>query len=219
MNITGCIFDLDGVIVDTAKYHFIAWRRLANELGFDFSEEKNELLKGVSRQQSLDLILEWGGVSLTDEEKQRWMNDKNEWYLEYVRKMGPEEILEGVLPFLDHLEAEKIPFALGSASRNAELVLDLVGLSPRFTAVIDGNKTTKGKPDPEVFQKGASAMGVPPETTIVFEDAQKGIEAARNGGFLAVGIGDANVLQNAHVVLPDLSNQTVQSLTQAMGLA
>lgn len=216
MKIQACIFDLDGVIVDTAKYHFIAWRRLANGLGFDFGEDKNELLKGVSRQQSLDLILEWGGVELSDAEKAQWMHDKNEWYLEYVQNMGAEEILDGVLPFLDHLEAQNIPYALGSASKNAELVLDRIGLSPRFAAIIDGTKTIKGKPDPEVFEKGAAAMGVAAAATIVFEDAQKGIEAARNGGFLAVGIGQSGVLKNAHLVLPDLKGQTIESLTNAM---
>jgi len=130
--IKACIFDLDGVIVDTAKYHFIAWRRLANELGFDFSEKENEKLKGVSRMDSLNLILKWGGVSLSEEEKLEWTDRKNGWYREFILKMEPDEILDGVIPFLDELEAKGIKIALGSSSKNAGTIIEQVGLKDRF---------------------------------------------------------------------------------------
>jgi beta-phosphoglucomutase len=199
-----CIFDLDGVIVDTAKYHFIAWRRLANELGFDFTEAENEQLKGVSRVDSLNLILQWGGVSLTEAEKKDWAARKNAWYLEYIERMTPEEILPGAKDFLDALRQQGIKIALGSASKNARTILRRIGLEETFDAIIDGNQVLHGKPDPEVFLKGAAAVGVQPEDCLVFEDAEKGIEAALNGGMKAVGIGSPEVLHQANWVTPSL---------------
>lgn len=204
--IEACIFDLDGVIVDTAKYHFIAWRRLANELGFDFSEEENEKLKGVSRIDSLNLILQWGGIEMSEDKKQEWATRKNDWYREYILKMGADEMLEGVREFLDQLKANDIKYALGSASKNAGTVMKQIGLENEFQAIIDGTKTTKGKPDPQVFQMGADAMGVAPENCIVFEDAAKGVEAALNGGFYAVGVGKPEHLAKAHMVISGFKN-------------
>ncbi|MFQ5445940.1 MAG: beta-phosphoglucomutase [Saprospiraceae bacterium] len=200
--IKACIFDLDGVLVDTAKYHFRAWRRLANELGFDFTEKENEQLKGVGRMQSLDLILQWGGVVKSVEEKQQLAAMKNEWYIGYIAGMTPGEVLDGVPAFLDELKAKGVKIALGSASKNARAILRQAGLTHYFGAMIDGNKTTKGKPDPQVFQLGAEALGVAPAEAIVFEDAQKGIEAALAGGFWAIGIGAQEDLKEAHAVIP-----------------
>ena len=137
--IKACIFDLDGVIVDTAKYHFKAWRRLANELGFDFSEEANEKLKGVSRAESLNLILEWGGKTVEEEQKAILAQQKNDWYLEFIDKMGPDEILPGVHRFIKRLKKKQIKVVLGSASKNAGVILAKVGLLPLFDVVIDGN--------------------------------------------------------------------------------
>lgn len=210
--VKACIFDLDGVIVDTAKYHFIAWRRLANSLGFDFSEEENEKLKGVSRMESLNLILQWGGVEKTEAEKLALTDLKNGWYREYILKMGPEEILEGVVPFLDHLEGLGIRKAVGSSSKNASTILGQIGLAPRFEAVIDGNRATRSKPDPQVFEMGARAMGLPPGECIVFEDAEKGVDAALAGGFLAVGVGSEENLGHAHCVLPDFIGVSLQNI-------
>lgn len=201
--IKACIFDLDGVIVDTAKYHFIAWRRLANELGFDFSEKENEKLKGVSRMESLNLILKWGGVSLSDEEKLEWTDRKNGWYREFILKMEPDEILDGVLPFLDELEEKGIRIALGSSSKNASTIIEQVGLKDRFEVIIDGTKLSRSKPDPQVFQLGAEAMGLQPEACMVFEDAEKGVDAALAGGFWAVGVGQSENLGHAHYVIPN----------------
>ena len=182
--IKACIFDLDGVICDTAKYHFKAWRKLANELGFDFTEEENEKLKGVSRVESLNLILSWGGFEENDEEVKTAMADKkNAWYLDFITHMSPDETLPGVKNFLDDLKKRKIKIVLGSASKNSVTILERIGLMHYFDAIIDGNKTTRSKPDPEVFLLGAQAIGAEPKECIVFEDAEKGVEAALDGGF------------------------------------
>lgn len=214
--IKACIFDLDGVIVDTAKYHFIAWRRLANELGFDFDESFNENLKGVSRMESLDLILEHGGKTLSDDEKIEWAEQKNIWYREFITKMEPDEILPGVLPFLDQLKEKGILIALGSASKNASTILDRLELSERFQAIIDGNKTTKSKPDPQVFELGAHQLGVQPNQCIVFEDAAKGIEAALAGGFWAIGVGSQQSLSEADIVIENMEALDFDKLIQEL---
>jgi len=214
--IKACIFDLDGVIVDTAKYHFIAWRRLANTLGFDFTEEENEKLKGVSRMESLELILQWGGVEKAEAEKEELAELKNGWYLEYILKMEPDEILEGVIPFLNHLEGQGIRLAVGSSSKNAMAILEQVGLANRFEAIIDGTKTSRTKPDPQVFSLAAEAMGLQPRECIVFEDAEKGIDAALAGGFFAVGVGSEANLGHAHFVLPNFIGFTLQGILDAI---
>jgi len=212
--IKACIFDLDGVIVDTAKYHFTAWKQLANSLGFDFTAEDNEKLKGVSRMDSLNLILEWGGKKVSEDEKLALAEKKNEWYRAYIDKMEADEILEGIVPFLDELQEKNIKIALGSASKNAPRILDQIGLTPIFDAIIDGNVTIKGKPDPEVFLRGAEATGVQPNECIVFEDAAKGVQAALNGGFYAVGIGEPESLGAAHLVLPNLVGMGFEDLVK-----
>ena len=214
--IRACLFDLDGVIVDTAKYHFTAWRRLANELGFDFDEAFNETLKGVSRMKSLELILQEGGVSLPEEEKLEWAARKNEWYLEFVNRMEPDEILEGVLPLLHELRQAGIGIGLGSASKNAMIILERLQIKDLFQTIIDGTKTTRGKPDPQVFQMGAADLGAKPEECIVFEDAPKGVDAALAGGFLAVGIGEAASLGHAHLVIPGFAGQNLESIVNGM---
>lgn len=202
----GIIFDLDGVIVDTAKFHFQAWKRLANELGFDFDEIQNEKLKGVSRRDSLELILGWGGVELSEEEKQKWMTQKNDWYLEFVDAMDQNEIMEGVTPLLAELKFQKIPVALGSASKNSERILKQLDLIDFFDFIIDGNKVKKGKPHPETFLLGAKALGLKPENIVVFEDSEKGVKAAKTGGFKAIGIGSSTNLYEADYVLPGFAN-------------
>lgn len=214
--IKACLFDLDGVIVDTAQYHFIAWRRLANELGFDFSEKDNEKLKGVARMESLDMILSWGGIELSQEEKETWAAKKNEWYRAYLKDMTPDDILEGVMPFLEDLERKNIRIGLGSASKNARTVMEQIQLIERFEVIIDGTKTTRSKPDPQVFQLGAEALAVQPSECIVFEDAASGIEAALNGGFYAVGIGESENLSKAHLVIPNFIGRTFDNIVQAL---
>jgi beta-phosphoglucomutase len=211
-DIKACIFDLDGVIVDTARYHYQAWRRLANSLGFDFTEADNEHLKGVSRAESLRIILSLGGVSLPEAEQEALAAKKNDWYVALISQVGAEELLPGARAFLEALRAAGYKIALGSASKNARTILERTGILPLFDAVIDGNHTTKGKPDPQVFLMGAEALGLPPEACVVFEDAQKGIEAARNGGFPCVGIGDPGTLAQADRVLPGLHAMRVEDL-------
>lgn len=214
--IQACIFDLDGVIVDTAVYHFSAWRRLANELGFDFTEKENEQLKGVSRMDSLDLILQWGGQSLDQPTKLKLATQKNDWYLEFIDQMTASEILPGVIPFLDRLKEKGIKIALGSASKNAEKVLNRTGIIHYFETIIDGNKVEKGKPDPEVFLKGANALEVEPANCIVFEDAERGVEAALRGGFLAVGVGDPQSLGAAHYVISGFEGLQFEDLLREL---
>ncbi|WP_372746219.1 beta-phosphoglucomutase [Lutibacter sp.] len=210
------IFDLDGVIVDTAKYHFLAWRNLANELGFEFTEEHNELLKGVSRVRSLDILLEIGKVELTEAQKQPLLLKKNEEYLSYVYKMTSDEILPGISELLDYLDTKKIPYALGSASKNAPLILDKVGLLKRFTAIVDGNDVSKAKPDPEVFLIGAKKLNKKPEDCIVVEDAIAGIEAANAAKMMSIGIGDAKLLSEATYVLANTSEFTLEFLNKIL---
>ncbi len=210
--IKGFLFDLDGVIVDTAKYHFIAWQALAKKLGFEFTLEDNERLKGVSRMRSLDILLEIGGLSLAEDEKIKLATEKNERYVEYIKKMGPDEILPGVMNFLTESRKAGIKIALGSASKNAMTILDRLGITPFFDAVIDGTKVLAAKPDPEVFLKGAAALKLKPEQCVVFEDAEAGIEAAINAGMKNIGIGTSTTLSKADVVLPGFADETPQSI-------
>ncbi len=210
--IKACLFDLDGVIVDTAVYHYKAWKQLANSLGFDFTEHQNEQLKGVSRVRSLELILGWGGVIKTAEEQHELATLKNTWYVEMISKMTPAEILPGAKQFLEDCRAAGLKIALGSASKNSPLILERTGLTGHFDAVIDGNSVTKAKPDPEVFLKGAEAFGVQPNECVVFEDAVAGIEAAIAGGMKSVGIGEPALLGAANMVISGLDKMTVGML-------
>lgn len=199
--ITACIFDLDGVIVDTADYHFKAWKRLADHLEIDFTEEENEKMKGISRMASLERMLALGDREYSDRDKQKFCATKNTWYLESVAEMDASEILPGVIDLLDHLSSKGIKIALGSASKNARKVLTLTGITDRFQAIVDGNEVANSKPDPEVFLTGAKLLGCNPNETIVFEDSAKGIEAAIAGNFRSVGIGIPENLGHADIVV------------------
>lgn len=199
--IRGLLFDLDGVIVDTAKYHFVAWQRMAAELGIHFSHEENEQLKGISRVESLERILGWGGIALSTEEKHRWMDQKNAWYLECIAQMGPEEILPGVSEFLAEARTQGLSIALGSASKNAVPILERIGLLDAFDAIVDGTVVTASKPNPEVFLEGARRLGLRPEECCVFEDAEAGVEAALAGGMRCIAVGQPDVLGRAHRVI------------------
>ena len=209
--IKGFLFDLDGVIVDTAVFHFQAWRRLAQKLGGDFTEEQNEQLKGVSRVDSLKKIIEWTGATVSDEEFQTLMVEKNEWYLELVQGLGPQDALPGALNFLQTAYDQGIKIALGSASKNAPMILEKLGITPLFTAIIDGNNVVNGKPHPEVFLKGAKALGLEPSECVVFEDSIAGVQAAKTGGMSSVGIGDAGTLQ-ADIHFTALGDTTPEAL-------
>jgi len=204
------IFDLDGVIVDTAKYHYLAWKNLASELGFNFTEEQNEQLKGVSRVRSLEILLNIGKVELSEEKKEELLLKKNNEYLEYVNKMNSDEILPGIVELLDFLEYQKIPFALGSASKNAPLILKKVGLYNKFSAIVDGNDVSKAKPDPEVFLIAAEKLNADPQDCIVIEDALAGIQAANNAGMTSVAIGDKKLLHEADYNLTNTEELSIE---------
>ena len=197
MNKKAFIFDLDGVIVDTAKYHFLAWQKLAQELGIEFTPEHNEELKGVSRVRSLDIILELGNVTASQEDKNKWLHQKNIDYLAYIDKMDDSEILPSVFETLAFIKEKNQFIALGSASKNARPILEKVNLLHFFDAIVDGNDVTNAKPDPEVFLQAAKLVGVSPENCIVFEDSQSGIKAANIANMLSVGIGEQSVLKEA----------------------
>jgi len=215
--IEACLFDLDGVVVDTARYHFIAWKALAEELGFEFTLEDNERLKGVSRMHSLDILLEIGGLNFSEPEKLAMAEKKNTLYVSYIEKMTPEETLPGVENFLQELRTAGIGIALGSASKNAPMILERIQLSGMFDAIVDGNSISEAKPNPEVFLKGAEKLGALPENCVVFEDAIAGIEAAQNANMYSVGIGDPENLGFADLVIPGFDGFTVEKLKRAFG--
>jgi beta-phosphoglucomutase len=213
MPIKGFLFDLDGVVVDTAVYHFEAWKRLANEkLGTDFTHEFNESLKGVSRSESLERILANANITLDDETKQAYATLKNDWYLALVAQMTPADVLPGVKDFFENAQKLGIKIALGSASKNAVPILERIEMLSYFDAIIDGTKVTHSKPNPEVFLKGAEALGLRADECLVFEDAIAGIEAAKRGGMKAIGIGQANVLTEANWVTTTFEGLTIKEL-------
>lgn len=211
-----CIFDLDGVIVDTAKYHYIAWKALARELGFVFTLEDNERLKGVSRMRSLEILLEIGNLQFSDAQKLAMAEKKNAHYVSYIEQMTPDEILPGVQEFLNEIRKKGIKVALGSASKNSPMILHQIDLSNMFDVVVDGNSITEAKPNPEVFLTGAQKLDVAPEHCVVFEDAIAGIEAARNARMYSVGIGDTQTLAMADMVIPGFEGFTLEKLLQVL---
>lgn len=198
------IFDLDGVIVDTAKYHFKAWQKLADSLGILFTPAHNEELKGVSRVRSLEIILELGKINASDTDKEAWLLQKNQDYLSYIANMDETEILPNVRETLQFIKNKAQFIALGSASKNARPILEKVGLLHFFDVIVDGNDVTNAKPDPEVFVRAAKLLGVENHHAIVFEDSVAGIQAANTAGMLSIGIGDEIILKEAKYCFPDL---------------
>jgi beta-phosphoglucomutase len=211
------IFDLDGVIVDTAKYHFLAWQKLANQLGIEFTHEHNEELKGVSRVRSLDLILELGNITASQEDKNKWLLQKNEEYLTYLVDMDEREILPGVLKVLEFLKSKNQHITLGSASKNARPILEKTKTLHFFDAIVDGNDVTNAKPDPEVFLRAAKLVGVANENAIVFEDSVAGIQAANLANMISVGIGDETILNEAKYNFKDFTFIDEAFLSQLIG--
>ena len=205
MNKKAFIFDLDGVIVDTAKYHFLAWQKVAGELGIEFTPEHNEKLKGVSRIRSLDLILELGNTNISQEDKNKWLVQKNEDYLSYLVHMDFSEILPGVMPVLQFLKENNQSIALGSASKNARPILEKTGILGYFDVIVDGNDVTNAKPDPEVFLQAAKGLQMSNNNSIVFEDSVAGIQAANIAGMTSIGIGEASVLNEAQYIFRDFT--------------
>jgi beta-phosphoglucomutase len=202
--IKACIFDLDGVIVDTAKYHYLAWKRLAESLGFNYTEHDNEQLKGVGRMDSLKRLLTIGGITKKEEELEILAAQKNQWYVEYISRLTPAEILPGAIDLLDILKKQKILLAIGSSSKNATTILKCIKIDDKFDSIVDGNRITHAKPDPEVFTKAADDLHVSYSECVVFEDAITGIQAAINAGMKTIGIGEPSVLNKAGMVVPSL---------------
>lgn len=210
--IEGCIFNLDGVIVDTGKYHYQAWRRLANQFGFDFSKEQNEELKGYSRMASLEAILDWGEIYMPEAEKMHWADVKNNWYVNLISNMKPGEVLPGVLAFLRQVRELGKKTALSSASQSARSVLRSTHLDVFFDVILDGNEVKKPKPDPSCFLMAAAALQLPPAACIVFEDSPPGVDAALLGGFTVVGVGKPEYLPKAHIVIEGFEHFSFNAL-------
>lgn len=210
--IEACIFDLDGVIVDTARLHYMAWKRLAGSLGFDFSPGDNERLKGVSRMESLEILLSLVGLELGQAEKEVLASRKNGWYRESLSSLTRADILPGAEAFLDSCRAGGMRTALASASASARDVLRATGLSGAFDAVVDGTDACAPKPSPEIFLRAAAKLGAEPARCIVFEDAEAGIAGARAAGMSSVGIGDRRSLGAADLVLPGFSGLGLDGL-------
>ena len=212
--IKACIFDLDGVIVDTARYHYLAWKRLAKELGVDLTLEDNERLKGVSRMRSLEIILELGGISLSEHEKEHLANKKNTWFMDYVERMAPEEIFPGVKLLMRGMREQGLRLALASSSKNAKSVIKLLQIHDEFDAIVDGTMITHTKPHPEIFLLAAQKLGVEPESCVVFEDAEAGIEAAIAAGMKCVGVGSPVLLKDANRIVSATSDFKISELNQ-----
>jgi len=212
MRTGACIFDLDGVIVDTARYHFLAWKKLADQLGVHFTEEDNERLKGVSRMASLEIILELGKIKTDEISKERYATLKNNWYVDFINKMTPGELLPGSIEFIMELKKASIQVAIGSASKNTPLILSRVGILQLFDAVADGNNVSKAKPNPDVFLKAAEMVNVRPQKCVVFEDAIAGVQAALNAGMMCIGIGSPTILTEAHFVVSGLKEMNLEKL-------
>lgn len=204
--IKACIFDLDGVLVDTAHYHFLAWKRLAKEYDYELTEEINEQLKGVSRMKSLEIVMKLANVSLTDQKKQALADRKNEWFTEYAHKMKPEELYPGVKELFSKLRKDKIRIALASSSKNAQTILSILSIQYEFEAVVDGNMIVHSKPDPEIFLLAAKKLSLNPADCIVFEDAEAGVEAALAAGMKCVGVGSQTQLKKANQVVKSIED-------------
>lgn len=212
MKIEAVIFDMDGVICDSAKYHYQGWKKLAQHLGFDLTEDQNEALKGLSRYESMLALIELGNLELTEQQISDYMEMKNQWYLDLIQNMNETDLLPGAISFIETCRKQKLKVALGSSSKNAQAILNYLNINYLFDAVVDGTQIRNSKPHPEVFLLGAKKLGVQPQNTIVFEDATSGVEAALNGNFKCVGIGDKNVLTSAHIVYKNLAEIKLNEL-------
>jgi beta-phosphoglucomutase len=205
MEIKGLIFDLDGVIVNTEHNHFIAWKRTADSLGVAFTEKDNEKLKGLSRVDSLKTILEMGNIEISDETFNDYLVSKNKFYLDSIASITSENMLKGVADLLQKAKEKGILLAVGSSSKNAKFILERLNLIDAFHIIVDGNMVANPKPNPEVFLKGAQAMGFAPHECVVFEDAESGIKAAKDGGFYSIAVGNPEIAELGDVYLNDLT--------------
>ncbi len=211
--IQAVIFDLDGVIIDTAHYHYIAWKRLASEFGITLTPVHNEMLKGVSRLHSLEIILSLGNITLSQEQKEQLAEKKNTWFVEYIESIRPEEIFPGVLDLIQNLRKKKIKVGLASSSKNAPRVIELLGIAKDFDTLVDGTMIIHTKPDPEIFLLAAHRLGVDPAHCLVFEDAEAGVEAALAAGMKCVGVGQQSHLGKANKVVANTGDFNLNDLS------
>lgn len=200
------LFDLDGVLVDTAHYHFLAWKEVCDALGIEFNEHDNEKLKGIDRRNSLRILLKLGDIELDPEEFEKWLVKKNDIYTEMINELGPKDLFNGVLPLFKELKSNNIKIGLGSASKNATMILDKLEISDYFDAIVDGNMTTLGKPDPQVFLLNADKLGVDVENCTVLEDSEAGVNAAITANMKVVGIGSDPSIQHADLVYKNVED-------------
>jgi beta-phosphoglucomutase len=212
--IKAAIFDLDGVIVDTAHYHYLAWKQLANELGINLTLEDNERLKGVSRMRSLDIILEIGSVQLDPRQKEILADKKNSWFIDYIEQMQPSEVFPGVTDLIKELRRKGIKVGLASSSKNAPRVLDLLQIRPLFDVIVDGTMIIHSKPDPEIFLLASQKLALDPAECVVFEDAEAGVEAAVRAGMKCIGVGDVAHLKMANRVIKKTADFSFDDLYQ-----
>jgi len=210
--IKACIFDLDGVIVDTAHYHFMAWKRLAAEIGVDLTEQENEKLKGVSRMDSLEIILKLGSITKSNQEKEALATKKNNWFVEYIHQMRANEIFPGVKELILNVRESGRKVALASSSKNAETVIELLGIGPLFDVMIDGTMIIHTKPDPEIFLLAASRLSIHPKDCLVFEDAEAGVEAAVRAGMKCIGVGSPAQLSKANIIVKNTADFDIKNL-------
>lgn len=216
LKIKGLIFDLDGVLVDTAHLHYLSWKKMASHFNFEFDESLNEHLKGASREASLELVMQWGKLKFNDEDKKFWLHQKNEWYLELIEELNEKDLLPGVKLFLTKAKALGLKMAVGSASKNAMTIIKKVNLLPYFDTVIDGKMTTHSKPHPEVFSLAAELMDLAPNVCIVFEDSQKGVEAAIASGAHCIGLSQSIELKGTDANLTSLNGISPELIIQKL---
>ncbi|EFT46796.1 beta-phosphoglucomutase [Enterococcus faecalis] len=210
----GFIFDLDGVITDTAKFHYQAWKALADSLGISIDETFNETLKGISRMDSLDRILAHGHRenAFTPAEKEALAQQKNDHYVQLLEHLTTEDVLPGVVPLLQQAQARHIPCAVASASKNAPLILEKLGVRAYFATIVNPDSLSKGKPDPEIFLAAADSIGVLPQNAIGFEDAQSGIDGLKAAGIYAVGLSASQPLIGADMQVSEMTELSVDAL-------
>ncbi|MGG0835601.1 beta-phosphoglucomutase [Bacillus paralicheniformis] len=210
------IFDLDGVITDTAEHHYLAWKHTAEQIGIEIDRSFNERLKGIDRERSLDTILIHGGAAGTyrEAEKQEIMRRKNQYYQQLIQTLTPHDLLPGIAGLFAELKKENVSIALASSSRNAPAILQRLGLIDEFHAVVDPAALAHGKPDPEIFLTAAALLGVPPSQCAAIEDAEAGIAAIKSAGMFAVGVGEETSLSGADLIVPNTNELTFELLNE-----
>lgn len=206
------LFDLDGVLVDTAHYHFLAWKKVCDELGIEFNKNDNEKLKGIDRRNSLRLLLKLGNKELSEEVFEHWLVEKNNIYLSMIESVNRSDLYDGVIDLFEKLQKADIKICLGSASRNAKLLLSKLQIEDYFDYVVDGNMTTMGKPDPQVFLLSANWLNVDVENCVVLEDSEAGIDAAITANMRSVGIGPDPSLKHADLVFNSIKEMNIDEV-------